>query len=102
MIGLVRAFHGLTIRLDELVLQHLQINNYVDLCSASTQKINMCRSEFLPRLVDPVESFYLSNHHHAQNQIDQFFKTGFNLSQFTSLKSISLSYIRSPRIMDKI
>ncbi|CAF3425742.1 unnamed protein product [Rotaria socialis] len=74
MIDLVRTFRGLPIRLDERALHHLQINTNVDLRSAPTQGVNMYCSKFLPRLVDRVESFYLSNHHHAQNQIDQFSK----------------------------
>ncbi|CAF4464246.1 unnamed protein product, partial [Rotaria sp. Silwood2] len=99
---LVRAFRGLNCRFDNLISKHFEINTNVDLRSAPKQEVDVYCLQFLPPITHRIKSLYLSNHFYTPNQIDQFFQHGFILRQFTRLKLLSLSFIHSSRIMDKI
>lgn len=95
------AFHGLNIRLDELILEYFR-NAHLDFRSISKLDFDIIVQEYLPGMLDRITSLCLSDDDDTPGQIDEFFSHGLELRQLVNLHYLLLSNIRSESIMDKI
>ncbi|CAF3879379.1 unnamed protein product [Rotaria sp. Silwood1] len=95
------AFHGLNVRLDELILEYFR-NSHLDFRSISKLDFDIIIQEYLPGMLDRITSLCLSDDDDTPGQIDDFFSHGLELRQLVNLHSLLLSNIRSESIMDKI
>ncbi|CAF1210474.1 unnamed protein product [Adineta ricciae] len=95
------AFHGLNIRLDELILEYFR-NSHLDLRSISKLDFDIIVQEYLPSMLDRITSLCLSDDDDTPGQIDEFFSHGLKLRQLVNLHSLLLNNIRSESIMDTI
>jgi hypothetical protein len=98
---LIRAFHGLNLRFNSLIYDHLQIHG-INFSSVSKRAFDIICEQHLPSLANRIRSLCLSNSDDAPEQIDQLFDSGFTLCHFTHLRSLSLKHIHSLYLMDDI
>ncbi|CAF1421777.1 unnamed protein product [Rotaria sp. Silwood1] len=100
-IQLLHTFHGLNIRLNELIYRHLQTYP-LDFRSISKQDFNSICQKNLPFITNQITSIHLSNDDDTPEQPNLFLSYGFHFQQFTKLQSLSLYYIRSTDLINNI
>ncbi|CAF0847749.1 unnamed protein product [Adineta steineri] len=98
---LLRAYHGLNIRLNNLLYLHFQ-NYSLDFRSVIKKDFNDICQNILPLLTHQITSIHLSNDDDTPDQPNLFLSFGFHFRQFSNLQSLSLHYIRSMELMNKI
>jgi len=100
-IQLLCTFHGLNTRINELLNLHFQTYP-IDFRSVSKQDFDHVCQKILPLLTHQITSLHLSNDDDTPDQPNLFFSHGFHFQQFTNLQSLSLYYIRSTDLINKI
>ena len=93
-IQLLRAFHRLNIRFDNLIFTHFR-KYRLDFRSASKEDFDIICQVNLPLITDQIVSLGLSDDDEIPQQIYLFRSYGWDLNQFPRLRSLSLEHIRS-------
>ncbi len=91
---LLRVFYGLNCRFNNLLFKHLQTHD-LDFRSVSKDDFDTICRQFLSSNVDKIFSLSLSDDNDTPEQTACFLAHGFNLLQFTHLRSLALYDITS-------
>jgi hypothetical protein len=100
-VQLLRAFHRLNTRFDNLISTHLR-KHCLDFRKASKQDFDRVCQENLPLITDQIVSLGLSDEDEIPQQTHLFRSSGWNLNRFQHLRSLSLDHIRSGEIISEI
>jgi len=100
-VHLLRAFDGLNSRFNGVLLDHFRVQGF-DFQSIRRLDFDIICRTYLPRIIDQITSIRLADDERTPGQIDQFFKRGFALCQFTHLQSLSVYHLRSEELAVKI
>jgi hypothetical protein len=101
IIDLLRAFHGLNLRLNNLLLNHSP-GFHLNLKSIRKQDFDFICQEHLPTIAHHILSLSLSNDDDTPEQISCFVSHDFPLRQFIYLQSLSLYQIRFDNAIHRI
>ncbi|CAF1210733.1 unnamed protein product [Adineta steineri] len=101
-IDLLRYFFNLNSRLNALLYQQLNKSHF-DFRRISKVNFDYICEKHISSLIDRITSIHLSNDDHTPRQIQLFLaRDNFKLKQFIHLQSISLSYVRTKKLLDQI
>ena len=100
-VHLFRAFYGLNARLNHLLFDRCRFAHF-DFRSISYQHFNTICQKCLPSIIDRTVSLHLSDADDTPDQINIFLSSIPSLNEFTQLKSLSLSNVQNPYIINQI
>ncbi|CAF1019097.1 unnamed protein product [Adineta steineri] len=101
-VDLLLCFFNLNSHFNKLLYQQLNKSHF-DFRRISKVNFDYICEKYISSLVDQITSIHLSNDDNTPSQIKLFLAhDNFKLRQFTNLKSISLSYVRSKQLLDQI
>ena len=100
-IQVLRTFHGLNLRFDNLLYQYFQTFP-LDFRSVSKQDFDNICQRHLPLISHQITSIHLSNDDDTSEQPNLFVEYGFHFQQFPKLQSLSLYHIHSAKLINKI
>ncbi|CAF3695447.1 unnamed protein product [Rotaria sp. Silwood1] len=100
-VDLLRTFYNLNFRFNNLIMIHFQHFD-LNFRSVSQYDFNLICCQYLPIIVNDINSLSLSNDDDTPQQIDLFLEHGLIISQFINLKSLSLCDLCSNEIMNKM
>jgi hypothetical protein len=100
-VQLLRAFHGLNARFDNLILIHFRTYR-LDFRAASKEDFDIVCQVNLPLIVDQSISLCLSDDDENPHQIHLFRSHGWNLRRFQSLRSLLFDHIRSEETITEV
>ena len=98
-VDLFRAFNGLNIRFDQLLIEYYQIRQSIDFRLTSKEDLSLIRQRYLPSIVHQINSLCLSDEDTNPHQIDIFLSRLYPLYRFINLQSITFHHIYS---IDKV
>ncbi|CAF3657219.1 unnamed protein product [Rotaria sp. Silwood1] len=85
-VDLLRTFYNLNFRFNNLIMIHFQHFD-LNFRSVSQYDFNLICCQYLPIIVNDINSLSLSNDDDTPQQIDLFLEHGLIISQFINLKS---------------
>lgn len=91
---LIRAFHGLNSRFDQLILNHFHSYRF-DFRSITKYNFDIICKYYFPLIIKQIKSLTLSNDDETPNLFELFFSYGFTLDKFIHLQILSLYSIES-------
>ena len=101
IVHLLRVFAGVNSRFNSLLLEHFR-SYHLDLRRIPKPDFDdLCR-RYLPSILDRIASCQMSHQDETPGLVSLFLSRGFNLHQFTRLKSLTLRNIQSADILRSI
>ena len=101
IVHLLRVFAGVNSRFNSLLLEHFR-SYQLDLRRIPKPDFDdLCR-RYLPSILDRIASCQMSHQDETPGLVSLFLSRGFNLHQFTHLKSLTLRNIQSADILRSI
>ena len=101
MFILIRDFYGLNYRFNSLIYSHLR-NYHLDFRSIYKKDFDFICQEYLPSIIDRIQSLHLSDSDDTPKQFNIFILLIPSFHQFIQLQSLSLSNIRYTYLINKI
>jgi hypothetical protein len=98
-VDLFRAFNGLNIRFDNLLIEYFQIHKSIDFRFIYKEDLNIIRQRYLPIFINDISSICLSDEDTNPYEIDLFISRLYPLHRFVNLQSITFYNIYS---IDKV
>ncbi|UJR32939.1 hypothetical protein I4U23_020400 [Adineta vaga] len=99
--NIYHAFHGLNDRFDTIILEYFRTCD-INFRSISKYDFDFICEHYLTQTIDHISSLCLSDDDDTPGQIEQFLSHGFTIRQFSNLKSLFLSNIRSETLMETL
>ncbi|CAF1402090.1 unnamed protein product [Adineta steineri] len=99
--SLLYTFYGLNARINALLYKHYY-RYYFNFSILFKPRFDLICQQHIPLIADHILAFHLSDSESNPGQINLFFSYIPSLRQFTQLRSLSLSYLRSKEILLKV
>jgi hypothetical protein len=100
-IHLLRGFSHLNARLDSLLIAHFRTDG-LDFRSSSKDDFDLVCRRNLPSMIEQIIALRLSDDDDTPHQIHLFLARGFTLDRFIHLRSLSLYYVCSNELVNKL
>ena len=100
-IHLLRSFHNLNSRLNNLIYLYFQTCP-LDFRAITKSDFDYICHEKLPSIIDRITLFRLSDDFDTPEQPQLLYSYGFTFQQFINLRSLSLYYICSTKLLNKL
>ena len=100
-IELLHLFFNVNTRLNELLYHYFQ-SNALDFRSSTKRDFDFICRTILSRLAPRITAIHLSNDDDTPDQVNRFVSYGFHFRQFSHLQSLSLYYIRSIDLTNRL
>ena len=92
-LDLFRAFRGLNLRIETLLFVNYQ-DYRIDFRSLNWKNFHLLSRDCIPSIVNRITSLHLSDDQMVRGQAFEFLSSSIDLSQFTSLRSLTLNNAR--------